>query len=326
VTSVSSQQGKKGKLNMFGLKANLKKKIDEAAEVTARAARIEAAIHDEVQKLPALIDARLTAEQAFRSIECAAAIGEPAAGMGPARKSSLEAKAALDEAALRLAGFRRARGDLGTALVGAYEGIQAELPDHENEIINEFARNEWLPAVKAFSLVLGRRAAIEKFLGGDVIELAAPAPAAVTTDQLGPIGQPYDHLQQLSSAIDRIRQMGTAADAPNNARRYALPGAVSHFDPAAVYVLTDIKGFLNFPQGTNFIDASLDRGWAEYLVLSGSAKAVQDIEADGVTIAARKLATLAREIQDREQDADAQRYSAKGVAPRTRQPNLDAKQ
>ena len=310
---------------MFGLKSKLQKRVEAAAAVTARAAKIESAIAAEVDTLPAKIETRLERERDFRTLECAAAIGEPSLGLDKARKSSAETKAALDESSLRLAGFRRARGDLGTDLVSAYEGISTELADHEAGIVDAFARDEWLPAVAAFNVVLGRRAAIEKFLGGDKIELPEPVPADVSTAELGEIGKPYAHLEQLTTCIDKIRAMGTAADAPANARMYATAGSVTHYDPNGVFTLTDAKGFLDVPQGAKFVDATFDRGWSEYLVLSGSAKPVGEVEAEGVTTAARKLTTLARDAQTRQQDQDAQRFSAKGVVPRTRKPNFDTK-
>jgi hypothetical protein len=276
-------------------------KADRAIE---RAAKIEAAIAAGVMELPGLIDVRLNTDGAFRRAESGVAIGEqPYDGLKAARKAADEAEGALKEAQLRLDGFRRARGTFGPDLCAAYDALKAALPEHEGRVVADFTR-EWNAAATAFSIVLGRRAGIEKLLGVKM-ELSDPVAVTAAAAELAEMGRPYERLSQLQAAIERIQKMQSASKQPDNARHHVLPGSsLAHYDPAGVYVIVRNGGFMGQPYHSKVVDATYDHGWLEFLVLAGDTRAVRDLDEPGVLAAAAKVKEIEQEAKRKRENAE----------------------
>ena len=125
--------------------------------------KFDNAIQQGVTDLSGLIAARLETERTFRRLEAGAAIGEPAAGLEKSRKAAADARAALDQASLKLSGLRTAVGELGGGLVESYSLLSTELPKHFAAIVSAFEA-EWGGALTAWNLALGRRRALEALL------------------------------------------------------------------------------------------------------------------------------------------------------------------
>jgi hypothetical protein len=273
--------------------------------------------------LPELIEARLESEREFRRLECLAAIGEAAPGLEKARKASENARAALHETSLRLGGFRRVRGDLGPDLCKAHDSLKLEIPEHVRRMVDNFT-SEWHKASAAFAILLGRRAAIEQALGVKM-ELSEPVAVAIGVDELGDMGQPYEQLERIHAALKVIDRMQSALQAPQNARAYTLPGtSLPIYDPNQVYVLTKNDGFMGYQYKAKLVDASLERGRLEALVLGGDVKPVYEMAEFSVTAAASKVRQIERDEQEqRERFEQAEALRRSGLPQPSRRPDLE---
>src|ERR1039458_637601 len=91
-----------------------------ASAILGTKSKLDNAIKTGVSELQGLIVAQLETERTFLRLEAAVAIGEAAAGLEKAKKTAADARAALEQAALRLGGYRAALGETGSALVESY--------------------------------------------------------------------------------------------------------------------------------------------------------------------------------------------------------------
>jgi hypothetical protein len=186
-----------------------------ADAVLLRKSKLDSAIGDGVADLQNLILAQLETERAFRRMEAAAAIGEPAADLPKAKKAAADARTALEQAALKLGGYRQAVGEMGGALVEAYEALGSAIPEQNRRLISAFA-DEWRTAVELFSPVLARRAAIERLVGET---LNLPEPAADPT--VGPLeAKAEEAKREYTAAKARLGSMSNL-DAPTEAAEKA---------------------------------------------------------------------------------------------------------
>ena len=88
-----------------------------AETVLEKKNKFDSAITQSVSELQGLIVARLETERTFQRAEAAVAIGEPAADLQKAKTAAAHALAALDQASLKLNGFRTALCESGSPLV-----------------------------------------------------------------------------------------------------------------------------------------------------------------------------------------------------------------
>lgn len=174
----------------------------KADVVLQRKQKLDGAIAEGVAALQNLILTQLEAERTFRRGEAAAAIGEPAADLPKAKKAAVDARAALEQASLKLNGLRAALGEHGGALVEAYEALGSAIPEQKRRLISAFA-DEWRTAVELFSPALARRAAIERLVGET---LNLPEPAADPT--VGPLeAKVEDAKREYTAARARLGSM-----------------------------------------------------------------------------------------------------------------------
>jgi hypothetical protein len=280
--------------------------VQAAQAILERKQKLESVIRDEVAKLGELIAARLQTERAFRRLEAAAAIGEPAPGLEKARKAAADARAALDQASLRLNGFRSALGEQGTELVTNYDAIAAELPRHNAAIVAEFSK-QWETAAAAWGAVLGRRAAIETVLG-QRLKLAEPKP---TTADLGDMAKPAETLGAINAALKVIASMTSIA------ARQLAHGV--YYDRNAIYKLTsdrmsDASPYPDWrrglPKGSLVVDASFESGRLAQLLELEECRLVQDSDiVAGLTAAAAKVSALDKAAREKErEDSERQLY------------------
>jgi hypothetical protein len=268
--------------------------VQAALAVLERKEKIESAIQSEVLALSGLIENRLQADREFRRMECAAAIGEGALALPKAQKAAADARSALDQASLRVGGFRAQLGEQGTVLVEKHADLSAEIPKHHARIAEAFAR-EWAAVVSAFSLALGRRAAIEQLIGQP---LNLPEPV-VTPADLGDMAVPSKTLKAVEAAIQRIGAFQDIAQRPLK----------FHYDRSGVYKLTsDRMVSRGLPKGMIVVDASFEPGRLAQLIELEEARPVADHDIiPGVAVAAAKAEQIKRDAADRERDESERR-------------------
>lgn len=251
--------------------------LQTAEKVLTRKEKIEAAIAGEVAKLPAMLQSRLATEREFRKLECQQAIGESAAGLKEAKSAAESARGAVEEISRRVGGLRQNLGSTGSALVAAHAALKVVLPAHENTVIEAF-NLEWEAACQQVSVLLGRRAEIEKLMKH---KLQLPDPVATPAD-LGDMAVPYLKLSALEGAIASIVHLGKAAE--GRQRFGNFPGLPS-YDPASVYItVTERAG--GVAPGTLVSAASYPDGELDVLVATGDAVIYRPIEVDEGVLAA----------------------------------------
>jgi hypothetical protein len=263
--------------------------IKAAGAVLERKAKLETAIADGVAELQNLILAQLESERTFRRLEAAAAIGEPAPDLPKAKKAAMDARAALDQASLRLNGFRAAVGELGSPLVETYDRMALEVPRHNAHVAAEFAP-EWHAALSNWNLALGRRAAIERVIGQS-LDLPEPAPAAV---QIGDAARPAEVLSALETGIKAIASAKKLSERPLKAGSYR--------DPLAIFkVTTNYLERRGIAKGTLIIAASLRVGELDQLIELEEVRPILDRDQiPGVTAAALKADQIDKVARDKQ--------------------------
>jgi hypothetical protein len=282
-----------------------------ASAVLGTKSKLDNAIKTGVSELQGLIVAQLETERTFRRLEAAAAIGEAAAGLEKAKKTAADARAALEQAALRLGGYRAALGETGSALVESYNILAAELPRHNATIVSEF-EEEWRSALTNWNLALGRRHAIEALLEIP-LDLAEPVPATVTLSD--DTTRPSETLSALEKSIQSI------AGGKSLAERPVAPG----YDPARIYKMTsDRMAHVGISRGAFAVDASLRPGELARLLEFKEARPVLDRDVlPGVVAAANKAAAINKAARDKEA-TDSERRLHGPDNSSTRRPDLEA--
>ena len=252
--------------------------VSGAQVVLQRKQKIEAAIQTEVAGLADLIADRLQGERDYRKLECQAAIGEGSQGLAPARKAAEAATAALEQASLRLGGYRAAIGELGAPLVSIYDVLSGALPAHNASVVSAF-QAEWENASRIWALVLGKRRGIETALGAE-IDLPEVVPAAVAID--AETTRPAETLTALEASLRGIGNFKKIAERPLKAGTY--------YDPSKIYKLTsDRWKSRGLPKGSLVCDASFEPGRLSQAIELEEARPVADRDiVPGITLAAAK--------------------------------------
>jgi hypothetical protein len=275
--------------------------------------KLDNAVQAGVSELQGLIVARLETERTFRRLEAAQCIGEPAAGLEKSRKAAADARAALDQASLKLSGLRTAVGELGSSLVESYDLLATELPRYNATIISEFAE-EWGCALMAWNLALGRRHALETLLG-QALDLVEPVPATVT---LSPdVSRPSETLETLESNIKSIANLKKIGE------RQLKPG--TYYDPSKIYKLvSDRWATRGVPKGSLVCDASFEPGRLSQIIELGEARPILDRDQiSGITIAAAKASEIDKAAAERELVNSARLHGGPDNSS-TRRPDLEA--
>jgi hypothetical protein len=263
--------------------------LQAADAVLERKEKLDSAIQNGVSELQGLIAARLETEHAFRRLEAAAAINAPAPGLEKARTAAADARAALEQAGLRLGGYRMALGEMGADFVSRYDGVARVLSQHNAAVAQAFEA-EWQSALTTWCLWLGRRRAIEAALGQSLDLLPEPNPAAVQIS--ADVARPAQTLVALTAAIKAIGSGKKLSERP------VAPG----YNPAAVYrVTSDRMAHMGIMKGAFVVDATFRPGELARLVETENARPVQDRDTvAGITIAANKADAIARAARDKE--------------------------
>src|ERR1035437_5320614 len=253
--------------------------------------KFDNAIQQGVTDLSGLIAARLETERTFRRLEAAQCIGEPAAGLEKSRKAAADARAALDQASLKLSGLRTAVGELGGGLVESYSLLSTELPKHFAAIVSAFEA-EWGSALTAWNLALGRRQAIEALLD-HALDLAEPFPAP---EQLAAdITRPSETLAALESNIKSIANLKKIGE------RQLKPG--TYYDPSKIHKIISTRWETRgVPKGSLVCDASFEPGRLSQIIELGEARPILDRDQiSGVTAAAAKADQIDEAAREKEQ-------------------------
>jgi hypothetical protein len=289
--------------------------LQAASAVLERKAKLETAIADGVAELQNLILAQLESERTFRRLEAAAAIGEPAPDLPKAKKAAMDARAALDQASLRLNGFRAAVGELGSPLVESYDALASVIPGHNAQVVEGFTA-EWQGASRTWALMLGRRCAIEGLLKQS-LDLPEPAPPAVEIS--ADLARPAETLSALEGGIKAIASAKKLSERPLKAGSYR--------DPLAIFkVTTSYLERRGIAKGTLLIAASLRVGELDQLIELEEVRPILDRDQiPGVTAAALKADQIDKTARDKHQaKSEALLHTAPAGEQSTRRYDLEA--
>src|ERR1035441_8320303 len=269
----------------------LKTILQTADAVLEKKNKFDNAVQAGVSELQGLIVARLETERAFRGLEAAASIGEAAGGLEKARKAAADARAALEQASLKLNGLRTALGQQGGALVEAYNTLSGALPAHNARVVEAFEA-EWQAALTTWCEVLGRRAAIEGVLGM-ALDLPEPVPAVVTIS--ADVSRPYETQAALESSIKAIANLKKIGE------RQLKPG--TYYDPSKIQkIVSDRWATRGVPKGSLVCDASFEPGRLSQIIELGEARPILDRDQiSGVTAAAAKADQIDKAAREKEQ-------------------------
>lgn len=158
---------------------NLSLKAAEA--VLEEFGKVEAAIQGQNARMADVIG---SLEQAGSDLQMALTEDAVEGGNGvltkAAKKRLAEARAEVDLLGEMFSGLRSRAVAVAAEMPEVLANLSPDLPSLNAEVEAGFA-DEWAAAVEAFSIVLGKRAAIEAVLGRPM-NLAEPAPAPTTLD------------------------------------------------------------------------------------------------------------------------------------------------
>ena len=287
--------------------------LQTADAVLEKKNKFDNAIQQGVSELSGLIVARLETERAFRGLEAAASIGEAAGGLEKARKAAADARAALEQASLKLNGLRTALGQQGEALVEAYTTLSGALPAHNARVVEAFEA-EWRAALTTWCEVLGRRAAIEGVLGM-ALDLPEPVPAVVTIS--ADVSRPSETLAALEFSLKSIANLKKIGE------RQLKPG--TYYDPSKIQkIVSDRWATRGVPKGSLVCDASFEPGRLSQIIELGEAR--QILERDqisGVTIAAAKANEIDKLARDKEAADSERRLHGGPDNSSSRRPDLE---
>jgi hypothetical protein len=243
---------------------NIKAALSGIDSVLSERAKVQDAIASAVAQLKPLIEARIDAEAALAAAEVEAVLGSDtrAGGVSSASQRVEKACAAIDKQAAKLAALRGRLTQQGTDLARAHQEISALIPEYVANLRSRF-REEWADAVTAFNAAIARRKALEMVVG----PMDLSEPGAVAAD-LGDVSAPHEKLKQISDAIDLMVAWERVAHDEIFTRAMSTPRS---YDPRAVYVINDAKGFDSCVEGDLVVDCTYPRGVLRRLVLAGYA-------------------------------------------------------
>jgi len=215
----------------MGYSRELQAALEAADRLQAERSQISAAITTAESELPGALTSRLECEKILAATEASQAMGQGREGAtAEAHKALSDARQRVDALAARIIGLRERLHAHEDALSAAILAIEAMQPQVALSVAADFTP-AWNEGVRAFSLLLGRRRAIEAALDKslDLVEpqaLESPGVADVATDALVRVRTTLETLRQ---ALGQIR---TAATLQARGRR----AGAAHYDADGIYV------------------------------------------------------------------------------------------
>ena len=262
------------------------------------------------QKLLKLIQHRVTAERAAVAAETDAALSEQTEA-STEHQRVIEALCAIDRQASVLAGLRSRAAAQSRDLESQARAIHAELPEFVAALKADFA-GEWQKGLVAFEALLGKRAALEGFIGK--LDLPVPHPASGDVGDVAAGCAPWRWLDALQNALEVVAGWSRSVVAPSVDAM--MDGGGRHFDERAVYVLT--RNHDNWPVGTMVMEASFVPGLLEHLCRIGYAVTLASQEWEATLEPGRQAAyaleSTAREESGRVSTARLERYAREQAA------------
>jgi hypothetical protein len=236
------------------LQSEMKSALKTADALIARRNKIASVIATEVEKLTGLVQRLMAAKSEDADAEAAQLLD----GAMPEREGRRAdpVRSEIRRAGDRLNSLRAAIAALVPNLIRTARAVEGEIESHHREIEKKFAR-EWEDASKAFSLVLGKRAVIEKTLGRP-LSLGGPMAVDPAPEAVAEIIMPRDILSTLRELVEK----GGAMAPSSGIRR--IP-----FDSEQVYISRKIIVDANGPPlapGTFLVEACLEPGWLDFYV------------------------------------------------------------
>lgn len=257
--------------------------------------------HAEVTaKLLRDVSERFSAEQALHEAEAAAALSEPA-DVDAAQRRVKEALTKIQRRSIVISGLRNRLVGLTDEIEAQHIAVKRALPDHIEKLKSDF-NTEWVKAVQAFGAALGKRAALEGYVG----KLELPQPQPAPCDLPAEVSAPWRALDELAAGLEQIAGFGRAALAPKVDAMY--PAGARQYHADLVYRVTNAATGLAperlvvdsvFPPGT--LAHFLNIGYVE---VAAADQWQRDLESAGR--AERKLVSE-REQEARQADADRDR-------------------
>ena len=255
------------------------------------------ALRAEEARLSKLILERVAAERALVEGETAVTLGEQA-DANAARRKVDGAIAAINRQASKVAGLRSRLAGQAPELESSVREIKAALPAHVEGLKATFA-DEWARGVAAFGAIMGRRAAIEGYIG----KLDLPEARPVACELPGAVTAPWRTIKSVVEALDEIAGWNRAAmmpavDAMGN-------GAHHTFDPSVVYAITHSPAGAEV--GALVMEPSFTPGWLCHLAQIGYAAPLASLDWQNATEAG--AAAARRASADQERDREEQRQA-----------------
>jgi hypothetical protein len=148
---------------MTPMSKDLRRALASAAELLTERQRIEEALHNAEQQLPALIEARLQASSELAEREANSALHgneHSDRDLKSARSKLASAREQLDAGVARVAGLKKKRDSQLAALSQIRAEIESHVPSFFEQASAAF-REEWSSACALFGVTLARRFRIE---------------------------------------------------------------------------------------------------------------------------------------------------------------------
>lgn len=270
-----------------------------AAGVVNRFQKLQSAIGSEVAgPLSEAVAELQAADASVSAAEIAAATGatNETASVENAKARRAEAREAVDEIATRLRGLRGGLMKMIGDVVAAHDGIKSAMPEYLAALKTSFEA-EWAAGVRAFSELLGRRAAIEAALGE---KLTLPSPAPTSVPENDTLATAQTEARSLRNCLDTIKGWGADASAQTGWDGHRLPD----IQPHDVYVLR--KDSCGLPAGTAVVEASLNPGRLRRLAALGEATPVTNTAIENAGWDARRA--VDRINKQEQHDAEDRRH------------------